>query len=117
MIVIMRGAVPDPTASAAVAAPAVVAAPAIVAASAAVVAPAAGAASAVVAASTASAAVAVSAAAVSTIYSTLADRILYLLHLSLLLHFPRTASFLRKAPAPLENGHLLHENLLRKPPT
>ncbi|KAK4009250.1 hypothetical protein OUZ56_018366 [Daphnia magna] len=54
---------------------------------------------------------------VSTIYSTLADRILYLLHLNLLLHFPRIASFLPKARAPLENGHLLDENLFRKLPT
>ena len=52
---------------------------------------------------------------VSTIYSTLADRTHHLLHLSLLL--PRVASFLRKAPTPLENGRLPDEDLLRKLPT
>ena len=52
---------------------------------------------------------------VSTIYSILADRTHHLLHLSLLL--PRVASFIRKAPAPLENGRLPDEDLLCKLPT
>jgi hypothetical protein len=50
---------------------------------------------------------------ISTIYSPLADRILYLLHLTFLLQFPRIASCLRKASAPLKNGHFLDGNLLR----
>jgi hypothetical protein len=54
---------------------------------------------------------------VSTIYSTLAARILHLLHLSPLLQFLRVASLLRVAPAPLENGRLPDEKLPRKLPT
>lgn len=117
LIVMVRAALPHPTESAAVAVPAALTASAAVAAEAPeadvaslaadadVVASAAVAAEAAVVASAASIFVDASTAFLlfwpaqlgSKIYSTIDDQILYLPHLSLLLHFPRIKSFLRKA--------------------